>query len=86
MNMKAKSAIILFFSLFLAAYLKGQTVNIGDIFAQEGGSTVQWQPYACSTEANTEGQTWAVDFGDHDRDWGGLFISKSKSNRENHYY
>ena len=54
--------------------------SINDIFAQEGGSTLQWQPYASSTEANTEGQTWAVDFGDHGRDWGGLFVSKSKSN------
>ena len=53
--------------------------SINDIFAQEGGSTLQWQPYASSTEANTEGQTWAVDFGDHERDWGGLFVSKSKS-------
>ena len=53
--------------------------SINDIFAQEGGSTLQWQPYASSTEANTSGQIWAVDFGDHGRDWGGLFVNKSKS-------
>ena len=53
--------------------------SINDIFAQVGGSTLQWQPYASSTEANTSGQIWAVDFGDHGRDWGGLFVSKSKS-------
>ena len=53
--------------------------SISNIITQAGGSPLQWKPYASSTEGTTSGQVWAVDFGEYNRDWGGLLVSKSKS-------
>ncbi len=57
--MKAKSGIILFFSLFLTAYLKGQTVNIGDILCTDG-TTVSPTEFAASGRT-AEGIVFYVD-------------------------
>ena len=53
--------------------------SISNIITQAGGSPLQWKPYASSTEGTTSGQVWAVDFGEYNRDWGGLLVSKNKS-------
>ena len=56
------------------------TLNIiSNRLVQAGGSTLEWQPYFSSTESNTTGQVWTVDFGSHSHDWGGSFVSKEKS-------
>ena len=52
---------------------------ISDDLIRAGGSTLDWQPYFTSTESTSSNQIWAVDFGNHSRDWGGSFVSTAKS-------